>query len=146
MSLKKVFAVTGSILILSAGFMLSAQTSEAPQKQLTHRFAGSDAPQARILFVDENGDGICDFMRDHDGDGIPNRQDPDWDRPQDGNGFRGEQGQRQNGANLGNRNAFMGERGQGFTSRNFRNNRNGLGNGVCDNTGPKGKATRRGGK
>ena len=29
-------------------------------------------------FVDENGDGINDLARDHDGDGVPNGQDPDW--------------------------------------------------------------------
>lgn len=36
-------------------------------------------------FIDENGDGINDNYRDHDGDGIPNYQDPDWQKPQDGN-------------------------------------------------------------
>jgi hypothetical protein len=29
-------------------------------------------------FVDEDGDGINDNARDHDGDGIPNGKDPDW--------------------------------------------------------------------
>ena len=29
-------------------------------------------------FVDENGDGINDLARDHDGDGVPNGQDSDW--------------------------------------------------------------------
>ena len=29
-------------------------------------------------FVDDNGDGINDLARDHDGDGVPNGQDSDW--------------------------------------------------------------------
>jgi hypothetical protein len=32
-------------------------------------------------FVDENGDGYNDNAPDHDGDGIPNGQDPDYVRP-----------------------------------------------------------------
>jgi hypothetical protein len=146
MIIKKVFAVAGSILILSASFVLAAQQGQAPQNVLNNRFQKNNADMTRLLFVDENGDGICDLLRDHDGDGIPNRQDPDWDRPQDGSGFQGEKGQRRNGSDLGHRNAYQGERGRGFSGRDFRNNRNGLGNGLCDNTGPKGKGTRRGGK
>nr|CBH39659.1 hypothetical secreted protein [uncultured archaeon] len=41
-------------------------------------------------FVDADGDGVCDNMgingRDDDGDGIPNGQDGDFVRPQDGSG------------------------------------------------------------
>lgn len=29
-------------------------------------------------FVDEDGDGINDLARDHDGDGLPNGKDTDW--------------------------------------------------------------------
>lgn len=40
-------------------------------------------------FVDENGDGINDLARDHDGDGIPNGQDEDWVRnKRDGTGYQ----------------------------------------------------------
>jgi hypothetical protein len=42
----------------------------------------------RIAFIDENGDGINDLAKDHDGDGIPNGQDPDWTRPLDGSGYK----------------------------------------------------------
>jgi hypothetical protein len=42
----------------------------------------------RVSFIDENGDGINDNLRDHDGDGIPNYKDPDWKRPRDGEGYR----------------------------------------------------------
>lgn len=44
-------------------------------------------------FIDEDGDGICDFCdgcvpqgADDDGDGIPNGQDDDYTPPQDGDG------------------------------------------------------------
>jgi len=42
----------------------------------------------RAGFVDMNGDGFNDNAPDHDGDGIPNGQDPDWIKnPQDGTGY-----------------------------------------------------------
>ncbi|MCI0512246.1 hypothetical protein L0128_03445 [candidate division KSB1 bacterium] len=37
-------------------------------------------------FIDEDGDGICDYYQDADGDGIPNCQDPDWTKPLNGTG------------------------------------------------------------
>lgn len=51
---------------------------------------GQDARYARGGgFVDENGDGINDLAPDHDGDGIPNGQDPDWVKnKQDGTGYQ----------------------------------------------------------
>lgn len=40
-------------------------------------------------FVDENGDGINDLAPDHDGDGVPNGQDPDWVKnKRDGTGYQ----------------------------------------------------------
>ena len=39
-------------------------------------------------FVDNNGDGYNDNAPDIDGDGIPNGQDPDFTRPQDGSGLK----------------------------------------------------------
>jgi hypothetical protein len=43
----------------------------------------------RAGFVDMNGDGFNDNAPDHDGDGIPNGQDPDWImNPQDGTGYQ----------------------------------------------------------
>ncbi len=68
-----------------------------------------------VGFVDLNGDGINDNAPDADGDGIPNGQDPDYVRAQDGTGSR-------NGAKAG-------------TSLN-------TGTGVCDGTGTNGSARR----
>jgi len=40
-------------------------------------------------FLDENGDGVNDLAPDHDGDGIPNGQDPDWVKnKRDGTGYQ----------------------------------------------------------
>ena len=72
-------------------------------------------------FVDENGDGFNDLAPDHDGDGIPNGQDADWTRPQDGSGAQS--GLR--GRGMGRRSGLGG--GQGFVDAD--------GDGICDNYG-----------
>ena len=76
-------------------------------------------------FVDEDGDGICDRFQDADGDGVPNGQDADWVKPQDGSGNKF-------GQRAGN--------GKGFAGRGFRggNSGNAAGTGDCDGTGPRG--------
>ncbi|MCD4845330.1 MAG: hypothetical protein K8R25_12670 [Methanosarcinales archaeon] len=50
-----------------------------------------DNPGNGANFIDVDGDGTCDNIgkngRDHDGDGIPNRQDDDYRKnPRDGSG------------------------------------------------------------
>ncbi len=45
-------------------------------------------------FVDEDGDGINDNLRDADKDGVPNCQDGDWVRPMDGSGAKAGKGAR----------------------------------------------------
>ena len=62
------------------------------------------------------GNGSVDCTQDADGDGIPNAQDPDYVRPQDGSG-----------AGYGSGTAAG----------------TGTGTGVCDGTGPKGSGPRR---
>ncbi|MCB2198718.1 hypothetical protein KQI63_04890 [bacterium] len=91
-------------------------------------FAGDTDPQTPVpiqhgpRFVDENGDGFNDLAPDHDGDGIPNGQDADYTKPQDGSGtqqgIRGGQGR---GRGLGQRGPL------GFVDAN--------GDGICDNAG-----------
>jgi hypothetical protein len=154
MRLKKIFAMGGSILILSSGLMVFAQQGQTDGSQALTRYRVQNRFEVRPMYVDENGDGICDVFRDHDNDGIPNRQDPDWIRPQDGSGYQNGQGGQNAQNRLGNRNAFMGENGQAFKgdngqrfgNRSFRNNNGGLGSGVCDLTGPKGNGNRGGNK
>lgn len=44
-------------------------------------------------FVDEDGDGFNDLAPDADGDGIPNGLDPDFVKPEDGDGLQYKWGQ-----------------------------------------------------
>ncbi len=56
---------------------------------LTVGFLSADTKgwgKSRNAFVDANGDGINDNALDADGDGVPNGQDPDYVKPQDGTG------------------------------------------------------------
>lgn len=97
-------------------------------------------------FVDLNGDGINDNAIDSDGDGIPNGQDPDFVKPQDGTGRK----------MMNGKNAKVGK-GSGYgpgdgTGKSGIGPRDGTGygpgtkTGNCDGTGPKGnvKQSRKG--
>jgi hypothetical protein len=168
MRVRQIFTLIGIVLILTGGIVFADYPGQVrnrnqvnvgtkPQNKLLYQY--------RMMFVDENGDGICDGLRDHDNDGIPNGQDPDWTKSQDGTGnqfkkgFGGQDGngngngnrngnrngnQNQNSGNqFGNKNEFRG--GNGWDKQSFRQNRIGVGSSVCDSTGPKGNA-RKGGK
>lgn len=74
-------------------------------------------------FIDEDGDGICDNFQDADGDGIPNCEDPDWVKPEDGSGNQ------------------FGRKGQKGNGRGAWNNGERPGTGECDGTGPQGSAS-----
>ncbi len=110
-------------------------------------------------FVDNNGDGFNDNAPDHDGDGIPNGQDPDYTgankgkRQQqfvdtDGDGIAdnvaagkglGKKANRKGGYGPGD-----GTGNQGVRPQNGTGYGPGAGTGNCDGTGPKGKANRGG--
>jgi hypothetical protein len=160
MRVKLFFALVGTVLILAGGVVFAddpGQVRDRNQVRVEAKPQNKLQYQNRLMFVDEDGDGICDGLRDHDNDGIPNGQDPDWNRPQDGTGNKFKNGngsqngngnrngnQNQNSGNqFGNKNTFRG--GNAWNNQSFRQNRTGSGSGVCDSTGPKGSA-RRGGK
>ena len=129
----------GSLMILGAGLIFAAenpQTQNTVQQRVATRF------QSRIQFVDENGDGICDLARDHDNDGLPNCQDPNWRKPQDGTGYKNMRGNNFSSNQFGSRKGYQG--GNSWNNQSFRQNQAGFGSGVCDSTGPKGKGTRGG--
>ena len=76
--MKRLSLFTGVILMMAvmiwgAGY---AQEQQTEQNKTQHGLG----------FVDENGDGYNDNAPDHDGDGIPNGQDPDWVRQNTGKG------------------------------------------------------------
>jgi hypothetical protein len=128
MSFKKSVTLVGLTAILGLGLVFSDAYGQNSVKTRSQTRA-----QVRAMFMDQNGDGICDFTRDHDNDGIPNCQDADWKRPQDGTGYMNQFGKK--GGN---------QAGPGWNNSSFRNQQGPFGSGVCDGTGPKGKATRRG--
>jgi hypothetical protein len=154
MRAKKTLALAGALLIAAAGLALAqeSKSAEANKVQVKTRTESQTQSQTqartrvRTQFVDQNGDGINDLYRDHDNDGIPNCQDPDWAPPQDGTGYKSGQGSRKGGAAVqaGNRQGFLGK--TGFSNRSFRNSLAGtcLCCPGCDGTGPKGKIVRKG--
>ena len=132
-------------LVLGLALFLTIFTSQASAQQFGNGNGNGYG------FVDANGDGINDNAIDSDGDGIPNCQDPDYVRPQDGTGqkfMKGKANQFKSGkggfgpAN-GSGNQGIGPKdGTGYGAVNVSGN----GTGVCDGTGPKGKMNRGGRK
>lgn len=59
-----------------------AQSDSAQGNGSQHQQDGGNA----YGFVDADGDGFNDLAPDHDGDGIPNGIDPDWVKPEGGEG------------------------------------------------------------
>ena len=141
MNIKKALALMGSMLILGVGLVLA---DDSPQKAARNTFQNrvKSEFQAGPFFVDEDGDGICDFSRDHDNDGIPNCQDPDWTKPKDGTGYKGGNADNSSANQWGNKNGFRS--GNAWKSQSSRQNRSNFGSGICDGTGPKGQGAKRG--
>jgi hypothetical protein len=160
--MRKLMAAIGIALLIGVGLGLAQETEKAQtrseiQKQVqtrTEDAAGTltrteTRTRSRIRFIDENGDGINDLARDHDGDGIPNGQDPDWAAPKDGTGY---QEPSQSKAQKGNAAAGVQSglaKKSGWSKDSFRSGKSGMaglgtGTGVCDATGPKGKMVRKG--
>jgi len=141
MTIKKTFVLGGALMILAVGSIFAAESPQfradnVVQERVSSRF------QVRTLFVDENGDGICDLARDHDNDGIPNCQDPNWTKPQDGTGFQNNKGMNSNSNQFGNRKGNQG--GNSGIGQSFGQSQGIFGSGVCDGTGRKGRGNRGG--
>ncbi len=106
MTLLMVFALAGFVLVsqeekrqktnqirnfYSKGEVVKVQEKERNQlrvKEQTQEKVGlekklRERTRQQVGFIDEDGDGINDLMQDHDNDGIPNCQDPDWTCPGD---------------------------------------------------------------
>lgn len=74
----KALATTLTGLVLVLGLILSStNVTQAQDRGNGYTVRG---------FEDNDGDGFNDLAPDFDNDGIPNGQDPDYTRPQDGNG------------------------------------------------------------
>jgi hypothetical protein len=95
-TMKALWTLTGRGFILALALMAYTITAGTVDAQTTDNAA---TIQHGANFVDEDGDGFNDNAPDHDGDGIPNGQDSDYARPQDGSGMKTGQGRGQGRAN-----------------------------------------------
>ncbi len=89
------------------------------------------------------------LARDDDGDGVPNGQDPDWVKPKDGTGYQAQHEigrPDETGMTQGQKAGKIAK--SSFGKGSFRTGMQGAGRisgaGVCDGTGPKGTAQRKG--
>ncbi len=160
--MKKLTAAIGIVLLLGAGLGLAQEKAEGKSQaenrnKIRSRLEDPEGTPVRtetrtlrrVRFMDENGDGINDLGRDHDGDGIPNGQDPDWVAPKDGTGYqvkaqtKAKKGQAENGIMSGLANKA------GWSKESFRSGKAGMsgmgnGTGICNGTFPMGKSARKG--
>ena len=138
----KVFVVLSAGLVLAAGFLAAGEGGQN-QARSGQNLSNQALSRMKVLFVDENGDGICDFALDHDGDGIPNRQDPDWTRPQDGTGLKAGRGYIGGGSGMTGKNQFRNLQNQGLNKQSFRSGGQ-SGGAICNGSGLRGQARRAG--
>lgn len=151
MSMKRTFVILGSLLILGAGVRAAAQQNPVQEKNKVQernkiRSASqgkTDAPlQKRLMFRDENGDGICDSVRVRNRDGVPKGQDQHRSGGKDGKGNQSQFGNKNAGNKHGIRNGQDGS--SSWNNRSFRQNRALGGNGVCGKDGSRGNLTKGG--
>ncbi len=129
MSVRKTVILLGAFLILAMGSVIVAENPQNQDQQQAQRTAANRF-QNRVLFIDENGDGICDYGYNLG----------------DGNGSKAQKGNRNQNQQAGEQ---KGTRSQnGWNRQSFGGNRNGIGTGtgVCDAQGPKGQKNGPGGK
>jgi hypothetical protein len=69
---KLLISLTGFFLIFSSTFLYAQDSTKAGK--------GKGTVQHNQQFIDNDGDGYNDNAPDHDGDGIPNGLDPDWQK------------------------------------------------------------------
>ncbi len=152
--MRRTVAFIGLLLILGLGFVFAQEQQEQSKAQVrkeerkeVHAEVQTQPKtrvRNRLMFVDENGDGISDFARDHDNDGIPNCQDPDWAPPEDGSGYMN----RYKNASAANkfeyRNKFYS--GKGWNKASFRHSYSYLTRSAQGGSGSRGKAGKRGGR
>ena len=64
--------LSGVFMILSVSSMYAQDSTKTEKKE--------EPIKHQQHFIDEDGDGYNDNAPDHDGDGIPNGLDPDWNK------------------------------------------------------------------
>jgi hypothetical protein len=114
-----------SLILLTAGAY--AGTGPGP--------ANNTDTTSRCKFIDEDGDGFNDLAPDHDGDGVPNGLDPDYERPEDGTGqqFKHQKGELNQGQPDG---MGFGPNGNGVEQQGLKGHGYGPGDGTGMGSGP----------
>jgi hypothetical protein len=150
---------------VSVAWLLTEGTTVATNESLTHnteirmnKILSFTVALAFILFLSENAmsqsssratgkSGVQQYGPfDEDGDGIPNGQDVDFKKPQDGTGKKFGKNGMSDDKQKGNGNGMGSGKGKGYKGTGLRDgsgNGSGLGTGICDGSGPKGKGRRR---
>lgn len=144
-------------LIFGNTMICWAQKKETVQRQ--NKVSDLEKKKKQIIhginFVDQDGDRYRDGAPDHDNDGIPNGQDPEYQgagkgkRQQhfvdrDGDGIDDGRGIGKGYGGSMNKKSGSGKINNDAQVRNGRGYGRGAGNGVCDGTGPKGNVKRDG--
>ena len=83
--MKRINRFFGVAVLTTAVMVVLSQSLLAQDKEKEETFKNQQVSHNRH-FVDENGDGFNDNAPDHDGDGIPNGQDPDYEPSGNGRG------------------------------------------------------------
>lgn len=120
MSARKTLVILGALLFLAAGSLTWAAGPQDPNGQQAQRKAANRF-QNRVLFLDENGDGLCDYGY----------------HLQDGKGAKFQKGNRNQNNPAGDQNGSQNR--NGWSKQSFGGTQNGLGSGLCDGSGPKGQ-------
>jgi hypothetical protein len=154
MNMRKTVSLVGSVLILGLGLVFAQETHEKSKTQERKEIQNEIQTQVqaqkkekvrtRLMFVDENNDGISDFARDHDNDGIPNCQDPDWTPPEDGSGYMFRHGNASAANKFEYRNRFY--IGKGWNKASFRYSHSYKTGGARGASDSRGKAQKKGGR
>lgn len=141
MNRKKLTVWLGSFLILGLGLAFSADN---PQKAARNSFQNTvkSGLKKGPLFVDEDGDGICDLARNIQQQGTPNPQKPEWSKQEEKKGY---QHKNENNASSDQQQKRFSHREENTWNRQSpKQNRENFGNSVCDGTGPRGRTSKKG--
>jgi len=78
MKVKTIFIISAFMISLFAYGSLNAQEKIQDTAKVKNKIQEKEKIKHGPRFVDEDGDGFNDNAPDHDGDGIPNGLDPDY--------------------------------------------------------------------
>ncbi|NWF88730.1 MAG: hypothetical protein HXY50_04620 [Ignavibacteriaceae bacterium] len=139
MKIQTLIGTLSAVVLFVAFYASSLLAQEEPNKVKNQYKTQLNGIKHGAGFVDLNGDGFNDNAPDIDGDGIPNGQDPDYVRSQNGTGQKKMYGRNLQTTFGGNKyGPGNGKGNSGIGPKDGTGNGSGNGTGSCDGTGPKG--------